>query len=128
VSAWAVSLFFELAIVASASLLCALTFTHVVASLAAVTAFYTLSRTMAAMLAIGSNPVAAQDSVAFRFATTLLDVIAAVLPRLDRFTRTDWLVYHSGSWATLGPLAAQTLIYLALLTAAALFDLYRRNL
>ena len=27
-----------------------------------------------------------------------------------------------------GPLAAQTLIYLALLTAAALFDLYRRNL
>jgi len=29
---------------------------------------------------------------------------------------------------TLGLLAAQTLIYLALLTAAALFDLYRRNL
>lgn len=51
-----------------------------------------------------------------------------MLPRLDDFTRTDWLVYHSGGWAALGPLAAQTLIYLALLTAAALFDLYSRNL
>ena len=127
VSAWAMSLFFELAIVASASLLCALTFTHVVASLAAVTAFYTLSRTMAAMLAIGSNPVAAQDSVAFRFATTLLDVIAAVLPRLDRFTRTDWLMANAVPWTDMSWLATQAVVYVALLLAAAYVDLMRKS-
>ena len=127
VSAWALSLFLELAIVASASLLCALTFTHVVASLAAVTAFYALSRIMGAVLAIGSNPAAAQDSVAFRFATTLVDAIAAVLPRLDRFTRTEWLMADGIPWPEIPWLATQAVVYVALLLAAAYVDLMRKS-
>jgi hypothetical protein len=35
-------------------------------------------------------------------------------------------VYHDGSSAQLAAIAAQTAIYVALLTAAALFDLYRK--
>ncbi|NDE74331.1 MAG: ABC transporter permease, partial [Betaproteobacteria bacterium] len=70
----------------------------------------------------------APDGPSQQVINAVMQGVGYVLPRLDDFTRTDWLVYHSGSWATLGPLAAQTLIYLALLTAAALFDLYRRNL
>lgn len=127
VCAWAASLFLELAIVASASLLCALTFTHMVGSLAAVAAFYTLSRTMSALLAIGGNPVAPQDSAAFRFATTLLDTIAALLPRLDRFSRTDWLVAEATGWTDMPWLAAQTGIYVALLLTAAYVDLMRKS-
>lgn len=127
VSAWALSLFLELSIVASASLLCALTFTHVVASLAAVTAFYALSRVMTAVLAIGNNPVAAQDSAAFRFAATLLDVIAAVLPRLDRFTRTEWLMADAVAWPEIPWLATQAVVYVALLLVAAYVDLMRKS-
>jgi ABC-type transport system involved in multi-copper enzyme maturation permease subunit len=127
VSAWAVSLFFELAIVASASLLCALTFTHVVASLAAVSAFYTLSRTMAALLAIGGNAVAPQDSAAFRFATSMLDAIAALLPRLDRFGRTDWLMVDAAPWTDMPWLLVQTVVYVALLLSAAYIDLMRKS-
>jgi len=127
VSAWAISLFFELAIVASASLLCALTFTHVVASLAAVSAFYALARTMAALLAVGGNPVAPQDSAAFRFAATLLEGIGALLPRLDRFCRSDWLTADAAAWADMPWLAAQTVVYVVLLLAAAYVDLMRKN-
>lgn len=127
VSAWMASLFFELAIVASASLLCALTFAHVVASLAAVTAFYTLSRTIAALLAIGGSAVAPHDSAALRLATSLLEAIAAVLPRLDRFSRTDWLMADAVPWTEMPWLAAQTAVYVALLLAAAYVDLMRKS-
>ena len=98
-----------------------------VASLAAVTAFYTLSRTMAAALAIGSNPITAQDSVAFRFATTLLDAIAAVLPQLDRFGRTEWLTAEILPWPEMPWLATQAVVYVALLLAAAYVDLMRKS-
>jgi hypothetical protein len=127
VSAWAISLFFELAIVASASLLCALTFTHLVASLAAVSAFYILARTMAALLAIGGSPVVPQDSTAFRFAAALLEGIGALLPRLDRFCRSDWLTTGAAAWAEMPWLAAQTVVYVSLLLAAAYVDLMRKS-
>jgi hypothetical protein len=56
----------------------------------------------------------------------VVDALAFVLPRLDTATRTDWLLYGApaGSdyaWA-LGSLA----VYVVLVTAAGLFDFYRR--
>jgi len=51
-----------------------------------------------------------------------------LLPHLDSFTRTEWLLYHTGSLAALAPIAAQTAIFVSLMAAAALFDLYRKNL
>jgi hypothetical protein len=57
-----------------------------------------------------------------------IDGLALLLPHLDQFTRSDWLVYHNGSGADLAAIAAQTAIYVALLAAAALFDLHRKNL
>jgi ABC-type transport system involved in multi-copper enzyme maturation permease subunit len=127
VAAWGLSLFLELAIVASASLLCALTLSHTVASLAAVSAFYALSRAMAAMLAIGTSAVAPVESTAYRFATTLLDAIATLLPRLDRFSRTEWLVGDTPAWTDLQSLAGQAVVYITLLLATAYVDLMRKS-
>jgi ABC-type transport system involved in multi-copper enzyme maturation permease subunit len=127
VAAWGLSLFLELAIVASASLLCALTLTHTVASLAAVSAFYALSRAMAAMLAIGAGAVAPVESGAYRFATTLLDAIATLLPRLDQFGRTQWLIGDTATWTDLRSLAGQAFVYITLLLAAAYVDLMRKS-
>jgi hypothetical protein len=63
-----------------------------------------------------------------RVTTFLIDGLALLLPDLARFTQTSWLVNGTGSAATLGMVAGQTLIYGAVLTGAGLFDLYRKNL
>jgi hypothetical protein len=124
---WTASLLAELWIVAAFSLLCVMTFQQVMTALSAAMGFYLLARSVTALQQYGQSRYA-PDGPSQQVINAVMQGVGYVLPRLDDFTRTDWLVYHSGSWATLGPLAAQTLIYLALLTAAALFDLYRRNL
>ena len=53
--------------------------------------------------------------------------LAFVLPGLERFTASEWLVYHTGGWHDLTFIAGQTVVYLLLLSGAALFDLYRRS-
>lgn len=124
---WTASLLAELWIVAAFSLLCVMTFQQVMTALSAAMGFYLLARSVTALQQFGQSRYA-PDGPSQQVINAVMQGVGYVLPRLDDFTRTDWLIYHSGSWATLGPLAAQTLIYLALLTAAALFDLYRRNL
>ena len=126
-AAWAVSLALELTLMASASLLCALTFTHVVGSLAATAAFYALARVIGALLAIGSGSVAPVESAAFQAASGILQVIATLLPRLDLFTRTAWLTGDAPPFADFGLIALQSLVYTALLLAAGFIDLMRKN-
>lgn len=124
---WAASLLCELWIVAAFSLLCVLTFTQVLAALAAAFAFYLLARSVSALQLLGHAQDGAQ-SLAQSFIGGGVEAVAALLPHLDSFTRTEWLVYQTGSAAVLAALAAQTAIYVALMTAAALFDLYRKSL
>lgn len=126
-AAWGVSLALELTLMASASLLCALTFTHVVGSLAATAAFYALARVMGALLAIGSGSVAPLESAGFQAANMLLHGIATLLPRLDLFTRTAWLTGDAPPFADFGLIALQSLVYTTLLLAAGFIDLMRKN-
>ena len=126
-AAWAVSLALELTLMTSASLLCALTFAHVVGSLTATAAFYALARAMGALLAIGSGSVAPLESAGFQTASWILHVIATLLPRLDLFTRTAWLTGDAPPFADLGLIALQSLVYTALLLAAGFIDLMRKN-
>ncbi|NHZ39612.1 ABC transporter permease [Massilia aquatica] len=116
-AAWALSLWCELWIVAAFALLCVLTFGQVLAALAATLAFYVLARAIASLQAM------AQDAAAL--VRTAIDALSAMLPHLDQFTRSEWLVYGG---AQVAPLLAQTAIYVALLGAAALFDFYRKDL
>lgn len=124
---WTASLICELWIIAGFSLLCVLTFNQIMAALSAVMAFYLLSRSITALQLIGKGPLS-DNTLSQRVINGTIDAIATLLPRLDNFTRTEWLVYHTGNWPTLYPLLTQTAIYLALLAGAALFDLYRKNL
>ena len=124
---WGISLFFELAIVAALSLFCVLTFNQVVGSLAAVVGFYALSRSMAALQLIGSSRVGDGNLLLDRIANTTLEGIAFFLPRLDLFTQTGWLMSGNQMNLNLPWLFVQSVIYVALLSLAALFDLKRKN-
>jgi ABC-type Na+ efflux pump permease subunit len=127
VAAWGLSLACELVILASMSLFCVITLTHVVPALAAVAGFYVLGRSMAAIEIIAR---AAETSQAWadRIANWLVQGVAAILPRFDLMTQSAWLVDAPPSAAAIGSVLAQTAIYAALLVTAAQFDLHRQNL
>ena len=128
VAVWAASLGFELLIATAMSLLCVFTFSQVTGALSAFMGFYVLSRAMAALQLIAHEPLAVTVSASRQFVVAFIDALAFVLPDLDRFAESDWLIHGTGTVADLGFSATQTAIYLALLSAAALFDLYRKAL
>lgn len=126
---WAGSLLCELWLVAGFCLLCSLTFRQAMPALAAAGGFYLLARAMGGLQLLNHAAAHANHAdTSQRLLGGALDVLASLLPGLDQFTRTEWLVYHDGSAAMLASIVLQTAIYLALLTAAALFDLYRKRL
>jgi hypothetical protein len=57
----------------------------------------------------------------------VVKLIAFLLPALDRMTQTTWLLEPAPGASALGPIVGETAIYLVLIGAAALFDLYRKN-
>ena len=66
--------------------------------------------------------------MASSFIRAFVDALAYLLPDLDRFTESEWLIHGAGTIADLGFAAGQAAVYTALLGAAATFDLYRRAL
>jgi hypothetical protein len=127
VALWTLSLLCELWIVAAFSLLCVLTLTQVLPALAAAAAFYLLARVAGTLQLLGHGP-GGSHGPGQQWLNGAVDALALLLPHLDQFTRSDWLVYHGGTAAELGAIALQTALALAALVSAALFDLYRKNL
>lgn len=124
--AWTASLLGELAIVTALSLFCTLTFAGPVAAISAVTGFYVLARSMQALQYIAAASVANQPSLADQVMAGAVHLIALVLPALDRMTLSAWLITPPDI-ALLLNLALEVLVYLVLLSAASLFDLYRKS-
>ena len=124
---WFFSLFCENLLIVSLSLLCLLTFSDISLSFISVMAFYLLSRSMEAICLLSADPILASQSVSQDFMHFLVNVIDWVLPDLYAFTRSDWLVYGVNI-ADMQVVLIQTLLYLAVLLSAGLFDLYRMNL
>ena len=127
VSLWALSLCCELLIVLAFSLLCLFSFRQVTVAVSVVMGFYVLSRSMTAILLVGSGPFADPDSLSQRLINAVLEGIAYLLPTLDRFAPSEWLVYNAGTWQELPYILGQTAVYLVFLAGVGLFDLYRKN-
>jgi ABC-type transport system involved in multi-copper enzyme maturation permease subunit len=124
---WTISLIAECWIIAAFSVLCVLTFNQVMPALSASIGFYFVARSIGALDLISNQPFnnTTQSQHVIHF---MIECLSAVLPHLDTFTRTEWLVYDAGSWHALALLLGQTGIYLVLLAGAALIDLYRKNI
>jgi ABC-type transport system involved in multi-copper enzyme maturation permease subunit len=126
VFAWAASLACELLIVAAVSVFCVLTLARTLSALGAVAGFYLLARSISAIQAI-AQAAPGPGSFADRAVARLVDVVAWTLPALDRMTDTAWLLQGAPGAGALAALAAQAGLYVVLVGAAALFDLYRKN-
>jgi ABC-type Na+ efflux pump permease subunit len=125
---WSFSLFCELLIIISLSLLALFSFNSITISFSVVMAFYFLSRSMEVIQLMGNSPILESSALSQKVINYLLDIIAYIIPDLHKFTQTDWIVYVSDIKPDLYIVLAQTIIYVVLLSTVALFDLYRKEL
>jgi ABC-type transport system involved in multi-copper enzyme maturation permease subunit len=125
--AWGVSLVLELVLVCAVSLLFAFTFGQVTAAISATLMFYLLGRSIAAIQLMAHGPLISHSQFSQQVMSGLVDVLSYLLPDLDQFSPSSWLLYPGDSASLLAPLAIQTLIYVVLISGVALFDLNRKN-
>lgn len=125
---WGLSLALELAIITALSLFCIVTFTQLMPAASFVCGFYLLGRALTAIRLMSDTPVLGGDTLSHRVISLLIDALALVLPALDGFAQSAWLVDATATWHALGANAVQAFLYIVLLGAAAMFDFYRRNL
>lgn len=128
VMVWCFSLILELTIIVALSLLFVFTFKQITVAFSGVMAFYLLSRSMQTIQLVSESPLLQTNTLSQNFINSLLDLIALILPRLDLFAKTEWLVYSNIDFSLLYSNLAQTLVYLMLLSACSIFDLYRMEL
>jgi len=124
---WGLSLLLELVLVCALSLLFAFAFNQITGAIAASLLFYVLGRSIGAIQLMAHGPLTNQAQTSMQITTALVDSLAYLLPDLDRFSRSIWLVYSGPGASELVPILVQTLIYVTLLSCIALFDLYRKN-
>lgn len=127
VLAWIFSLFCETGILITLGMLCLFTFSNITVSFVVVMAFYLLARSIAAIQLISGSPILEVKSFSQEFMNYLVDAIAWILPDLAGYTRSEWLV-AGPEMDLIFAVLVQTAIYLPLLMAAGLFDLYRKDL
>ena len=125
---WGLSLAMELILVGALTLFCVITFAQIMPAISFVVAFYLLARSISAVRLLSTSQLLAPNDWTNRAVARLVDALAWLLPDLDRFASTAWLLDHGGGLSTLAADALQTLVYGALLLGAGLFDLYRKNL
>jgi hypothetical protein len=124
---WMISLALELAIIVALALFCIVTFNQLVPAACFVLAFYLLARSLTAIRLISAHPIEGADTPVQQIFQFLADGLALVLPSLDAWTRTEWLVNEQAPWSLLLQLAGQSALYVVLLAAATMFDFYRKN-
>ena len=124
---WGMSLVFELVLVAALGLVMLFTFNQIPAAIAGVFIIYAAARTATSVYLMAKYPIIAPTSFAQKFMDGFVELLTWLLPDLHRFTQTGWLAYNTASLDQLLPVMGQTIIYLVLLSAIALFDFYRKN-
>ncbi len=126
---WSLSMLLESALVVALSLFCAVSLQSAVSSALAAIGFYAVARLSTFFVDIAQHQSGSLFAVpgvgaALKYGPMAL---AALMPRLDLFGQTSWLVYGpQGGWGA-GTLLLQTALYLPLLTAATVFDLRRKR-
>ncbi len=127
-AAWGLSLWWELWIVTALCLLLACSLTQVASAFAVFLGFYLLARSIAAMELMARGPLVDLGAPSQQFMAHLVEWLALLLPDLERFTRSEWLAYGVDEARFWLPLLVQAVLYVALLSTMALFDLQRRRL
>jgi ABC-type transport system involved in multi-copper enzyme maturation permease subunit len=124
-AAWAVSLVLEALLVVALALFSALALRSAVASVLACMGFYVLSRMMAFFVITAQSGMF--NETKFEVLKWALVGISTVVPRLDFFAQTQWLVYGLDSARDWQLFALQAAIYIPVLLVASVLDFKRKQ-
>lgn len=127
-AAWFASLALETCIIAAVAMFCVVTFSHLPSAMAFVAGFYVLCRSITALRAIAEQPLAGASTLVHDSVAGTIAALSWLVPPLDAWTRTAWLVGAIPGWQELAFIAAGALAYGTLLLAATLIDFYRKGL
>lgn len=125
---WMASMWLEILLVVSLAMAFALILGSAVTAVMASLGFYALCRLMGFFVAvIDAKHFSLGNHIADVIAGTALKGVSIVIPRLDLFANTSWLVYNDGWNGLVGIIAAQGAIFIPLLILVAAFDLNRKQ-
>ena len=124
---WSSSMFLELIIISIFAILSSLILKSAVASVMASLVFYFISRIMGFAISSIILPAKLTNLDFNKFLETLLKALSAILPRLDQFAQSKWLIYGQIEPHMIGFIIAQSLIYIILLFFTALFDFKKKQ-
>lgn len=122
---WTITLLLEAAITVALAQFFAMRLSSVMGSVIASVGFYLLSRLMGFFI-LTTQTYVAKDNAIDVMSGYLLKAIAVIMPRLDMFAQSQWLiegVEQSNLWLCF----SQSIAYVGLLLAASIFDLRRRQ-
>lgn len=123
---WSLSLWCELTLVALISLLLILSLENIAISLVVSVGAYLLMRIMPAIQSMGDGPF--QDNLFNQFVNTLLDIIDFLLPRLDHFSQSSWLVSGSAGGAEIMIFILEFVLFVSLFILLGVIDLKRKEI
>jgi hypothetical protein len=126
---WAGSLWLELCLVAGLALLLSISFSQLPAALLSLLAVYAMARLIGVVMLLQSRAPLEGMAVVGRFNDMLVGALAHGLPRLDLFTRTDWLLAaHEGmAVSAIGAPVVQLAIYVGIVLTVGWLDFRSRR-
>ena len=125
---WSLSLLFEVLIVITFSLLAALILKSAVSAVLASLGFYILSRMMGFFVLTISIPKSGADfSSTNQVLHIVLKAMSVIFPRLDLYSKSDWLVYGVSNFTDIYIIIGQFVVYTPLMIFMAFYDFNRKQ-
>ena len=120
---WSISIILEVSIIINFSILSSFILRSAVSSILISLSFYILSRMMAFFVLTIQIPKSLSnvDSL-YSVLELILKILSILTPRLDLFTKSDWLIYGVGEVNHLFIILLQSLIYILLLIFMSFYD------
>lgn len=124
---WSLSLVLESWLLVSVALFASLTIRSGVGTVLASLAIYTISRMMGFFVATTKTGILFETQEVTMGAKYLMTAISTVVPRLDFFAKSHWLIYGAKSYEDLTLFLLQALVFIPLLLAASVIDFKRKQ-
>jgi len=123
---WCLSLLLEVNLMALVAMFFGLMLRSAIVTALGCFGFYVLGR-MSGLLG-GLAEHAGQGTLVDRFLGKGFELVSIIIPRLDFFARSEWLVYGAGDETiTVIHMAGQSLVFIPLILALAIFDFSRKQ-
>ena len=125
--AWSLSLLLEGWLVVAISLFAGFTLSSAVSAVLLSLGFYILSRMIGFFTATAENGVLFSDATLNNSFEWVIDVVSVLIPRLDFFAKSEWLIYGLKGPSDFYLFVIQGAVFIPLLMAATVIDFKRKE-